>query len=249
MPLWLKISWVGVLVWFALLPFDYDLTLWFTTHSDQSFIDFFSQSIFEGEPPGLGDVGTVLCIVSWLAIFAMKFGLVLPPWFRRWADGTACAGLLAGYTVQSLKWVVGRTRPGGVFEDGLPLFRPLFGPIEVSAARFISFPSGHTMSACLALFIVPLIFRSRIPSRWILIVLLVSSTIAMAATRSMVSMHWTSDSLASLIIGLSLYAGLEKAIYDPRDQDLAWRTLIICVKCLPLAAILVLCRLVIFPRI
>ncbi len=108
---------------------------------------------------------------------------------RRWvsyAVAMALAGLAAGAIAHLLKFVIGRTRP-----------ELWLGAFHYARGGAVSFPSGHTVGA-FALGGV-LMFASRsIPVR--VTALLLATAIALS--RVLAFRHWTSDVLASALIGL-----------------------------------------------
>ncbi|MBV9494128.1 MAG: phosphatase PAP2 family protein [Acidobacteria bacterium] len=108
---------------------------------------------------------------------------------RRWtsyAVAMAIAGLGAGIAAQIVKALFGRGRP-----------ELWLGPFQRAGQSATSFPSGHTVGA-FALAGV-LFFAS--PSRTLRVVaLLVAASVGMS--RILAFRHWTSDVLASAILGL-----------------------------------------------
>ena len=107
---------------------------------------------------------------------------------RRWvtyALGMAIAGLAAGLLGQIIKYFTGRARP-----------ELWLGPAQ-STQYSTSFPSGHTVGA-FALAGV-LVFASRSLALRITALLLAS---AVGLARILAFRHWTSDVIASAIIGL-----------------------------------------------
>jgi len=108
---------------------------------------------------------------------------------RSWiahAVAMALAGATAGIAVQIVKYTAGRTRP-----------ELWLGPFQHARASATSFPSGHTVGA-FALAGV-LIFGSR--SRGLRIAAFILA-LAVGISRIMAFRHWTSDVVASAIIGM-----------------------------------------------
>jgi undecaprenyl-diphosphatase len=108
---------------------------------------------------------------------------------RRWtsyAVAMALAGLGAGLLAQIVKALVGRTRP-----------ELWLGPFHRAGASATSFPSGHTVGA-FALAGV-LFFAS--PSRTLRVVALLLAA-AVGLSRILAFRHWTSDVVASAVLGL-----------------------------------------------
>jgi undecaprenyl-diphosphatase len=110
---------------------------------------------------------------------------------RRWIEyavAMAIAGLGGGILAQIVKYAVGRTRP-----------ELWLGPFQHARASATSFPSGHTVGA-FALAGV-LLFASRsLPLR----IAAALIAIGVGVARILAFRHWTSDVLASALIGLAV---------------------------------------------
>jgi membrane-associated phospholipid phosphatase len=104
----------------------------------------------------------------------------------RYAVAMAIGGLGCGIAIQIMKVLVGRTRP-----------ELWLGPFQHARAAATSFPSGHTVGA----FAIGgvLIFGSRSRLLQIVSALLAAS---IGLSRILVFRHWTSDVVASAILGL-----------------------------------------------
>jgi membrane-associated phospholipid phosphatase len=98
----------------------------------------------------------------------------------------ALAGLGAGIFVQVLKYSVGRTRP-----------ELWLGPFQHARASATSFPSGHTVGAFALAGVLIFTARSRV-----LRVLAFVLAAAVGLARIFAFRHWSSDVLASAIVGL-----------------------------------------------
>jgi membrane-associated phospholipid phosphatase len=110
---------------------------------------------------------------------------------RQWITtgvAMALAGAAAGIAVQIVKYAAGRTRP-----------ELWLGPFQHARIAATSFPSGHTVGA-FALAGV-LVFAS--PSKTMRVIAFLLAT-AVGVGRVLAFRHWTSDVLASAIIGLIL---------------------------------------------
>jgi membrane-associated phospholipid phosphatase len=108
---------------------------------------------------------------------------------RRWVRygvGMAVAGSAAGLIAHALKLVVGRTRP-----------ELWLGAFHYARGGANSFPSGHTVGA-FALAGVLLFASRNLPLRIIAFVL----ASAVGFSRILAFRHWTSDVVASALIGL-----------------------------------------------
>lgn len=108
---------------------------------------------------------------------------------RRWvayAIAMGGAGLAAGIAAQIVKHIVGRARP-----------ELWLGPTHYAPGSSTSFPSGHTVGA-FALAGV-LVFASRSAAVRVVAFLLAA---AVGVSRILAFRHWTSDVVASAILGL-----------------------------------------------
>ncbi|HWS72978.1 MAG TPA: phosphatase PAP2 family protein [Thermoanaerobaculia bacterium] len=124
-----------------------------------------------------------------LVLFLLIAGVVYR--HRRWtayAVAMTFAGVVAGLSVQAVKYLAGRTRP-----------ELWLGPFHHTRVSATSFPSGHTVGAFALLGV--LIWTS--PSKAMRVVaFLVAAAIGLG--RILAFRHWTSDVLASAIIGLGV---------------------------------------------
>lgn len=110
---------------------------------------------------------------------------------RRWIEygaAMAIAGLGAGIVAQLVKLLVGRTRP-----------ELWLGPFTHARASATSFPSGHTVGA-FALAGVLLFGSRNLPLRVAALVI----AVAVGLSRILAFRHWTSDVLASALIGIAV---------------------------------------------
>jgi len=126
---------------------------------------------------------------------------------RRWIEyavAMAIAGLGGGILAQLVKYTVGRTRP-----------ELWLGPFEHARASATSFPSGHTVGAFALAGVV--VFASRnLPLRITAIVL----AFAVGFSRILAFRHWTSDVLASALIGIAVaWATARSVIPLTSDRD------------------------------
>src|SRR5437763_367503 len=126
-----------------------------------------------------------------VVVFFLAAGVVYRT--RRWiAYGVAMAlaGAAAGVSVQIVKYTAGRTRP-----------ELWLGPFHHARAAATSFPSGHTVGA----FALAGVLMLASPSRTMRIVALLLA-LSVAVSRVLAFRHWTSDVLASAVIGMILAA-------------------------------------------
>ena len=137
-----------------------------------------------------------------IAIFFLLAGICYR--HRQWMTAgvsMALAGLGAGLFVQILKYTVGRTRP-----------ELWLGPFQHARAAATSFPSGHTVGA-FALAGV-LVFTAR---SWTLRVVAFLLAAAVGLARIFAFRHWSSDVLASAIVGLLVAAVVTAAVRAAAD--------------------------------
>ncbi len=122
--------------------------------------------------------GWVATLLVPLLILAMLVAL------RRWraAVYAAAAFVVSVGLTQLIKEIFGRARP----ED-------LLVPSD-----FGSFPSGHTANAATIAVVLIVIFR-----RWWITIAGVVWTLAMALSRTILSVHWLTDTIGGMLIGAS----------------------------------------------
>ncbi len=122
--------------------------------------------------------GWVATLLVPLLILAMLVAL------RRWraAVYAAAAFVVSVGLTQLIKEIFGRARP----ED-------LLVPSD-----FGSFPSGHTANAATIAVVLIVIFR-----RWWILIAGVVWTLAMALSRTILSVHWLTDTIGGMLIGAS----------------------------------------------
>ena len=110
---------------------------------------------------------------------------------RRWIEyavAMAIAGLLGGIVAQLVKFAFRRARP-----------ELWLGPFTHARPSATSFPSGHTVGAFALAGVI--VFASRsVPLRVLAIII----AIAVGLSRILAFRHWTSDVLASALIGLAV---------------------------------------------
>jgi undecaprenyl-diphosphatase len=120
---------------------------------------------------------------SWIATYVIPLAILAALLIaKRWRAAVFVAvSLIASVlTVQVLKQLFGRARP----EEMLVI------------SDFGSFPSGHTANAATLAVIAVLLF----PRLWVLIVGIIW-TIAMAFSRTLLSVHWLSDTIGGMLVG------------------------------------------------
>lgn len=120
---------------------------------------------------------------SWIAIYLIPLAILTALLIaRRWRAGVflVVSLLVSVSVVQLLKSLFGRARP----EEMLVI------------SDFGSFPSGHTANAATMATIAMLL----LPRMWVLLVG-VLWTIAMAFSRTLLSVHWLSDTIGGMLVG------------------------------------------------
>ena len=118
--------------------------------------------------------------------FALAGAAYRKPEWVRYGAAMAVAALSAGAVAHILKLVVGRTRP-----------ELWLGPFHYAHGSANSFPSGHTVGAFAIAGV--LLFASRnLPLRVVAILL----AAAVGVSRILAFRHWTSDVVASALLGL-----------------------------------------------
>lgn len=144
---------------------------------------------------------------SWIATYVIPLvilaGLLIA---KRWRAAVFVAVSLVASVlmVQVLKQFFGRARP----EEMLVI------------SDFGSFPSGHTANAATLAVIAVVLF----PRLWVLIVGIIW-TIAMAFSRTLLSVHWLSDTIGGMLVGvgsvLIVGAIMMAWVRRPRGADAA----------------------------
>jgi membrane-associated phospholipid phosphatase len=125
---------------------------------------------------------------------------------RRWIEysaSMAIAGLGAGIVAQLVKLLVGRTRP-----------ELWLGPFTHARAAATSFPSGHTVGA-FALGGVLLFGSRNIPLRVTALII----AVAVGLSRILAFRHWTSDVLASALIGIAVAWATTRSVITVTRAD------------------------------
>ncbi len=206
-------------------PVDYQWTLWLYNHRHDGLKDFMANSVFELEPIGAGDFAVFLLIgialtyllsqiaelqdEKWKQRLRLPIGFVLArPWLHEWLRQNRhilgylviCGLCCPLYLVHTLKWIIGRTRPGHVWDDYLPYSEWYeFGDFFMLRQYFHgSFPSGHSATAfmftALAYPLLLIDYRNRFKGV-ALGFLGFSLAVLMAVSRCMSKDHWLSDSV------------------------------------------------------
>ncbi|KQR47729.1 phospholipid phosphatase [Microbacterium sp. Leaf161] len=120
---------------------------------------------------------------GWVAILLVPMLVIIALLIaRRWqaAVFAAVAFLVSAGAVQLLKHLFGRARP----ED------------MIVASDFGSFPSGHAANAATIAMVLWLVF----PRMWTAI-LGIAWVVAMAVSRTLLSVHWATDTLGGALVG------------------------------------------------
>lgn len=137
------------------------------------------------QTPALVGFGMVMNVAggTWVATYLIPLVILAALLIaRRWRAAVfVLVSLLASVAmVQLLKSLFGRARPGEM----------------LVTSDFGSFPSGHTANAATMAVLAVLLF----PRLWVLL-LGVLWTLAMAFSRTLLSVHWLTDTIGGMLIG------------------------------------------------
>ena len=221
----------GIALLMVLAPYDLQLLQWMAAHQLPAFMNFMSDSIFEFEMIGGGDLVVAYSLVTLvLYIFSSSLELghrsavcrkinqwLLPwpsatDWLRRYrlhlefmvVSSFCCSTLM----VKTLKWIMARPRPKKILWGVRP-FNDWYevGPYFLDEGLYrASFPSGHTASA---VSIIGLAYVFAYCSRGekyrlagrLLMAGAILFGVTMAAARVMSTAHWPTDVLFSIFGG------------------------------------------------
>lgn len=144
--------------------------------------------------------GWVDATVWWTNIFApwplRVAALVLVVWLWKRSRATAL-------------WVITTMAAGGVLGALLKLLierhRPSFLD-PIARATGYSFPSGHALNAALAAGIFVLVLLPVVRHRWMLWAGATIVAVGTAVSRVIIGVHWTSDVIAGLLLGVAVVA-------------------------------------------
>lgn len=164
-------------------------------------------------PAALGVLGVVTYLGSFGAV--LVGGGAMAAWLAWKRDRYTLVALLVTILggealVWILKIVFGRDRPGGGITD----------------PAGDAFPSAHTFTATILVgFAVYLLWRhlERTSARWLVSVVAIALVMGVGLSRIMLSVHWTSDVLGGLVIGMgwlvvSLLVGFALRHYRERGH-------------------------------
>jgi membrane-associated phospholipid phosphatase len=195
--------------------FDYAWTVWLSNHSWEAVAHFMDQTMFEGESFGGGDPAT-LCIIVGVIGYALAWA---PPLSARLAAWRPYLGFVIGvaliyevYFVHTLKYVMGRARPGQVLSQACEYTEWFeFGPLYVTQGTYRgSLPSGHTALAFILMTLAFVLVADRRHRPWVRIsgvvwgILVTAFCVLMAVSRCMTLSHWIADCVFSLVTGFIL---------------------------------------------
>ena len=225
---------VGFISMLLIAPYDLGLTIYLSEHKLSWFVDLMSESIFELEMVGGGDIVAVyaaICLLLYLSsslidvecssnrfLFPLQNRLVSKSgwadWLRRHrfrleflvVSTFFCSTLM----VKLLKWTMARPRPKKIFWGTRP-FSEWYevGPYFLDEGTYrASFSSGHTASAICLMGLVYVFFsfsgKQYRRSGILLTVAVLIFASAMALARVMTRAHWPTDVLFSIFGGLVL---------------------------------------------
>jgi len=211
--------WVAAMVIVSL--YDYEWTLYLNENKNETFNKFMSESIFELESFGGGDISFLYVVVVAIAYFlshSSKNSKLVK--IRHSLGFQVLIGLFTSvFFVHSMKWIIGRARPYEVLKNQHD-FTNWFevGPHFISEGWYHgSFPSGHTATVFLFIGLAYyLLHQTELKKRVIGIIVTIfafSSGIFMLIARSMTAAHWVSDSVFILFLSwtfthITYYNGL-----------------------------------------
>lgn len=127
--------------------------------------------------------------------------LALVVWRRYWAAIYFAAALALGAAaVQLVKHVVGRSRPGEMLVQ----------------SDLGSFPSGHAANAAVIAVVMAVLFARA----WVVVVGALY-TVAMMFSRTLLGVHWLSDTFAGVLLGVAVALALAAAFAGPLHRERA----------------------------
>lgn len=190
---------------------DYQWTMFLHSHEWKAFTDLMDRTMFEGELPSPNDL--IIFIFSGFVLMYIlanlsREGSRLRPWIPG-LGFIVTSGLLTAFgLVHSLKWVMGRVRPGDLLKYDLPYSQWFeFGAYFITEASHKgSFPSGHTAQAFMLMSVAYVLAGDPRHSRMLKIAgtiigaLILAFALAMGVSRSMSLHHWVSDWLGSIFL-------------------------------------------------
>jgi undecaprenyl-diphosphatase len=141
--------------------------------------------------PALDWIAWTLSTMGWLGGVYWLFALVL--WWRGMKSAAVqitMAMVLGGVVAEVLKHATHRLRPDTIYPQFVHL------PLHNLWDAKYSFPSGHAVLAAAASVAAVLALRSR--GAWVLVML----ALAIAWSRIYQGMHWPTDVIAGLLIGV-----------------------------------------------
>jgi membrane-associated phospholipid phosphatase len=208
---------IGAIILAGLTRYDYQWTLYFSTHKLKYFAEFMNRSVFNGDPlPGAGDLIYPLLLITLL--------LYIPSWLWRHDRPLSERGLgsffascrpLCGFILFSafscsllfthtVKQIMGRARPDSVFSGKSPFSEWYHsGPLFFTHGSYTgSFPSGHTATAAITIIFAYVVLacltekKSRIGLTFFVFSILF--TVLMGISRMMSASHWLTDVIFTL---------------------------------------------------
>jgi membrane-associated phospholipid phosphatase len=204
-----------VIIMGLLARYDYDWTMRLHKHRVEWLEEFMGRTLFEGEGYGGSDSGILfIAAVFFLYLYTIrKPRPVVLDRLRPYLGFGVSAGFVCSlFMVHSLKWVMGRARPGLVLMDKLAYSEWYeFGPHFVTQGIYRgSFPSGHTAAVLLFLSISYVLLAPPGPSvpRRIMGIIWglfsVTYCVLMAIARAMALSHWLGDCMFSILMGWTI---------------------------------------------
>jgi membrane-associated phospholipid phosphatase len=220
----------------AIVPVDYEWTVYLIDHRSETAVDFLRRTVFEGNALGATDLPVFALLIIIIAYVRVSAGAAKPSFaaWRPWLGFALISTLAAGLgAVHTLKWVVGRARPYEVVAGHHLPYTPWYwpGPHFVTEGVYRgSFPSGHTAAAFAFIAMAyamagdPLLSRGWRWAGWAVGAGALAFSAAMAVASAMARSHWLSDAIGVtgmvwILVHVLYYWGLRVP-----DQRRYWRS-------------------------
>jgi hypothetical protein len=206
---------IALAVMAVVAHYDFAWTLWLSEQRWSALTEFMDPTIFEGESFGGGDVAIVFLLVAVVGYFLAwhrPLHKALVAWRPYFGLVIAMGVVYEICFVHSLKYLIGRSRPGQVL-SGMFAYSDWFefGSLFITQGTYRgSCPSGHTAIAFILVIPAFLVVADRAYSVAIRTGGLLWGAVAlaycglMAASRSMTLSHWVGDCVFSVVGGFLL---------------------------------------------